>query len=82
MCWHSAAGGDVFTRITRDDETVNSIDTQMELQGANIRVPFSIVWIDSPPEGSHTYKPQFRTSVGPNTATVRDIALAVVELSE
>lgn len=80
MCWHSADNGDVFIRITRDNETANTLDIQVELKTANIRVPFCISWIDTPGSGTILYEPQFRTSVGGNTATVRDLTLSVVEL--
>ena len=67
-------------RITRDNETANSIEMQLRVISTLQNQSGAITWIDTPGSGAHTYEMQYRSTVGSKTAKLDLVSLSAVEI--
>ncbi len=84
-CFNLGAQKFVSYRLTRDDETVNSITNAVGNPYSDVTYTpetyfgGSVVWIDTPPSGHHNYELQYRTSSG-GTAYMFNVSISAIEL--
>lgn len=74
-------GGDLYLRITRDNETANSFDIWEEAKASSQHGSSCISWVDTPGSaGTYAYEPQYKTNSDTSEVDIFDTTIICLEL--